>query len=165
MTTPWMTVLRAIVASFAIVAVTPDSVAAQFDDCGTNCRDCGEGKKEGYSWHADGQYNMNCLPATTGCVKTGCGAAGLVNDAPKGTLSLALVSAAPGATMNELIRTSGLRLLVYPARNMVALRGDRCAENKIVAVMFLPPAQVSALAKAGARSLEEFLAKEAKGAS
>ena len=157
MQSPWRKTFRATLVSLVVVALLPAALLAQAD-CGTNCRDCATGKKEGYSYNSNGDYNMLCVSGTTGCQEAGCGAATLVSDAPREGDLLAVVRSTPVDSLSALAGTLRERLLVFPERNMVALRGAHCAANSIVAVLFLPRARVAALAKSGLPHLKTFLA-------
>jgi hypothetical protein len=131
---------------------------AQTVDCGEYCGPCGTGKKEGWGWSASGDYDMRCIETQGGCPTAGCGAGSLVSDVRVSSSLLAkLSSASTSQAAWQTIPGMRERLLVYPARNMVALRGDRCAANSIVAVVFLSPARVADLAKRGVPLLEKFL--------
>lgn len=83
----WLAVIaNAFVVTILFISATPQRAVAQ--DCGTNCSQCAELKKEGYSFHLQGGYNMACLPAITRC--TECGATMVTDAAPAPTRSSTL---------------------------------------------------------------------------
>lgn len=105
---------------------------------------------------------MNCKATDEGCGECA-GITMLVSDLPKGMDLLAALKSAPMASLQAAAGILRDRLLVYPERNMVAVRGERCAANSIVAVAFLPADRVAVLARSGLPRLEKFLAEGQKG--
>lgn len=151
---------RAMFASLVILVAGAADLLAQ--DCGEYCGPCGAGSKEGWSHNENGEYNMNCKATDEGCPQCG-GITMLVSDLPKEMDLLTALKSAPMASLRAAVGTLRDRLLVYPERNMIAVRGERCAANSIVAVAFLPADRVAALATSGLPRLENFLAEGQKG--
>jgi hypothetical protein len=141
--------------SFALIVASAASLPAQ--DCGEECGPCGQGKKEGMTWSAQGDYNMQCLTMNGPCLKCG---ASLVSDVPNVASILQVLGAGPLSSLPTAASKLRDRLLVHPARNLVALRGDGCAAQKIIAVAFLSPDRIAALAKGGAARLDEFIVRQ-----
>jgi hypothetical protein len=152
---PFWSVLTAAV---LLVAAPATAKAQSLHDCAEYCSPCGAGWKEGTTHNANGEYVMSCHLTSEGCALC---PASLAGDT-RGTVDLAKLTSMSLSALLASVGNMRERLLVYPERNMVALRGDRCAVNTVVAVVFLPKERVIALAKAGVPTLERFLAERTK---
>ncbi len=138
-------------------AISPTAVLAQGQDCGTNCGPCATGKKEAWNYHANGQYKMDCLEATTGCVQCS-GGVQLVRESPVG--ADAILATVRSSSLAELVRLAPTlkgQVFVHRQRNLVAVRGEACAQDRVVALAFLPKDRLEVLARAGVGELTTFL--------
>lgn len=155
----WLEALaKAALIAIVLAPATPRTVSAQ--DCGTNCGGCGTGKKEGYDYHARGQYNMNCQDAITGCASCpgGGGSEMLVKDAAQapGAL-LSTLRSVSLESLRQMAPTLRDRLVVHPTRNIVAVRGAACQSKSVVALAFLSRERMEILSRSGLPGLEDFL--------
>ena len=153
------TLLKGILGALFFFGLQPDALSAQ--DCGSSCGYCGPGKREGYTYTVNGDYNMDCLTATTGCKKCG-GAQTMVADAqPAPAALIRAIRTAPIGSLRQLTPELTARLLVHPARGMIAIRGEGCEAGSVVAVSFLERRRIELLARGGVVSLESFLSSSA----
>lgn len=156
--------LKAIVlgalAAVVFGVTSPDPILAQrSQDCGSNCGPCGTGKKEGWAFHVSGQYNMDCAEATVGCVQCSGGQA-LVRESP--ISADAVLAAVRSLSLADLIRLAPTlkgQVFVHRQRNLIAVRGEACAHDRVVALAFLPQDRLDVLARGGVGELTPFLAR------
>lgn len=151
----WLAALaKAALIAIVLAPATPRTVKAQ--DCGTNCSGCATGMKEGWSYHAKGDYNMDCLTATTGCAQ--CGGEMLVKDAAQapGAL-LSTLRSVSLESLRQMAPTLRDRLVVHPTRNIVAVRGEACQSKSVVALAFLSRERMEILSRSGLPGLEDLL--------
>jgi hypothetical protein len=161
----WLaTLASACVITIALISATPEQAIAQ--DCGTNCNDCGAGRKEGSSYSASGNYWMACVPATNGCSTVGCGIiTEMVRDAaPAPTVLLNTLRSVSLDSLARLAPTLKGRLLLHPERSIVAVRGVACQAKAVAALAFLSHERIQILARSGLTGLETFLDQAAKQA-
>lgn len=147
-------------ASVLFSAALPKVTLAQGNDCGTNCGSCGTGKKEGYGYNELGEYNMSCAEAVTGCFRCWGGQHTLVREAPNS--ANALLRAVRTSSLDGLIRLAPTlkgQVYLHRQRNLVAVRGEACAKDRVVALAFLSEDRIDALARGGVGDLTSFLAQ------
>ncbi|MCU0615488.1 MAG: hypothetical protein MUD17_00135 [Gemmatimonadaceae bacterium] len=144
-------------ASLLLAAAMPKTSLAQGKDCGSNCGSCGTGKKEGFGYHELGEYNMTCAEAVTGCFRCW-GQHTLVRESPLSAEGL--LRAIRTSSLDDLVRLAPSlkgQVFVYPQRKMVAVRGEECAKDRIVALAFLPQDRIDVLTRRGIGDLAQFL--------